>query len=69
MRWIVGAPQDKAMPPGTRVRVAGRGDGTVEGFESHWIGANEYIIRFDSEGQPTAVKLRDQNWRVISASR
>ena len=48
------------MPPGTRVRVAGRGDGTVEGFEGHWIGANEYIIRFDSEGQPTAVKLRDE---------
>jgi hypothetical protein len=54
------------MPPGTRVRVAGRGDGTVEGFESHWIGANEYIIRFDSEGA-VAVKLRDLNWRVIGS--
>ena len=56
------------MPPGTRVRVTGRGEGTIEGFESHWIGANEHIIRFDAEGHAVAVKLRDMDWRVTGAS-
>jgi hypothetical protein len=64
---MAGWMQDKEMPPGTRVRVDGRGDGTVEGFESHWIGANEHIIKFDSEGVATAVKLRDTTWDVIGA--
>ena len=68
---LVGLIQDKAMPPGTRVRVAGQGDGTIEGFEGHWIGANEHIIRFDSGGAavPVPVKLRDLDWCVISAAR
>jgi len=56
---------DKEMPPGTRVRVDGRGDGTVEGFEGHWIGANEHKIRFDGTREAVDVKLRDLDWQVL----
>ena len=56
---------DKEMPPGTRVRVDGRGYGTVEGFEGHWAGANEHKIRFDGTREAVDVKLRDLDWQVL----
>ena len=48
---------DRKLTHGTRIAVQGRGAGTVAGFASHWFGANEHVVRFDS-GSTAKVKLR-----------
>ena len=55
---------DKEMPRGTKIRVEGYGDGTYEGFESHWIGANTHTVMFASG--PRELMLRDMKWSVTA---
>ena len=31
------------------------------GYEGHWFGANEYVVRFDS-GVTKKIKLREMQW-------
>jgi hypothetical protein len=41
-------PPDTRMVSGTRIWVAGYGEGRVEGFKATWIGANEHTVCFDA---------------------
>ena len=50
---------------GTRLSIEGFGEGTYEGFEMHWIGANEHTISFGAADQ-RVLKLRDLQWQVIA---
>ena len=58
---------DKAMPVGTRIRVEGHGVGSYERFESHWVGANHHVIRFD-DGSIMKIKLNEVRWAVVAAA-
>merc|ERR550537_1396024 len=62
---------DKELPPGTRLRVEGYGDGVYESFASNWFGANEHTLRFEDKSggggyRLIPLKLRDMSWEVIA---
>jgi hypothetical protein len=58
--------EDREIPAGTRIRVDGYGDGSVEGFVRNKITANEFLIRFDnSSDRVTKLKLRECRWSVV----
>jgi hypothetical protein len=54
---------DQQMAGGTRLRVAGHGDGVYVGWSKKRIGANEHSVRFG--GEVRALKLHDLEWQVL----
>jgi len=62
---------DEQLKAGTQLRVSTHGHGVYERFEKNFWGANDHYIRFGSEDQSVAVKLRDLNvwdWEVLRLS-
>ena len=60
---------DRAMPAGTRVRVAGLGDGVYERFRRNTLGANDHFIRFPHDLEKVELKkLSLTDWSVLRPS-
>jgi hypothetical protein len=57
---------DQAMATGTRVRISGRGQGVVLGFERKRFGPNEFVVEFDgAEGATSQLPLKGKRWSVM----
>ena len=60
---------DTALPPGTRLRVDPRGDGTYARFEKKTFGPNAHFVRFDGTEAEQPVRLKASRRSVLAARR